>query len=91
MIQIISPIDCCQLNVPCKTVFWLLCGDERAWEGKASKKGEREQVPTYGYLIKFFTQVKLTKYKLYYFGMWDNSYFPTCILKNVSLIAAIKI
>lgn len=44
-----------------------------------------------GYLLKFFTQVQVTKYKFYYFGIWDNSFFPTLILRNVSLILAIKI
>lgn len=65
----------------------------KAEEKKAGEKGGRERekkVEICGYLLKSFTQVKVSKYK-FYFGIWNNSCFPTWILRNVTLITAIEI
>lgn len=41
--------------------------------------------------LNFLLQVQVTKYRFYYFGIWNNSFFPTWVLRTVSLITAIKI
>lgn len=68
-----------------------MCGGVGGWcakEERAVKRGEINDKKQW--ILKFFTQVQVMKYKFYYFGIWDNSFFPTWILRNVSLITAIK-